>query len=56
MECSVSACGRKVNAGHVRVDRKEPQKGDPVVCADCWFKIMLGIDPDPDAEVPEWAV
>jgi hypothetical protein len=53
--CNVPACGRRVRSGHVRVDNidhKEP--GFVVVCADCWFKIMLGIDPDPDAKVPAW--
>lgn len=53
--CNVPACRRMVNSGHVRVDRKHPENGDPVVCVECWFKISLGIDPDPDATVPEWA-
>lgn len=54
--CSVGPCGRAVNSGHVRVDRPNPANGDPVVCVECWFKIReLGIDPDPNAAVPEWA-
>jgi hypothetical protein len=54
--CSVGPCAREVNAGHVRVDRPAPWLGDPVICVDCWFKIMIGIDPDPDAETPQWEV
>lgn len=52
--CAIPPCTHEVNAGYVRVDRPYPVIGDPVVCMDCWFKIQLGVDPDPDATVPEW--
>lgn len=53
--CNVEACGRWINAGHVRVDNQDPTAfGFAVICEDCHFKIMCGIDPDPDAPIPQW--
>lgn len=55
--CNVRACGRSIHSGHVRVDNCDPMaRGFVVVCSDCWFKIQLGIDPDPDATIPQWEV
>lgn len=53
--CNVSTCDRVVNAGHVRVDNIDHKDARfAVICSECWFKIMLGVDPDPDAVVPQW--
>jgi hypothetical protein len=55
--CNVPGCRRRVNAGHVRVDNNDPRaERFQVVCTDCWFKIQIGIDPDAEAEVPQWEV
>jgi hypothetical protein len=52
--CNVPSCKKMVTAGHVRVDHPRPQDGDPVLCVDCYGLIMMGVDPDPGAAVPEW--
>jgi hypothetical protein len=54
VKCAVSSCNAMIYSGHVRVDRTNPQHGDPVLCTDCHFHIMAGIDPDPQAVTPEW--
>lgn len=55
--CNVGACHRRVRSGHVRVDNSDPRRdGFVVVCEDCWFKIMVGLDPDPGAVTPQWEV
>lgn len=51
--CNVTACGKMVTSGHVSVRATHPENGDPVVCVDCYFKIMLGVDPGGDP-LPEW--
>lgn len=53
-ECQVPTCERVVHSGWVRVDRPRPQDGDPVICTQCHFHIMAGVDPDTEAETPEW--
>jgi hypothetical protein len=53
--CNVSGCRRRVNSGWVRVDQSDPRaEGFKVICTDCHFKIMAGLDPDESAPVPEW--
>jgi len=53
--CNNPGCRRRVNSGHCRVDNSDPRaERFVVICEDCWFKIMLGVDPDPKAAVPEW--
>lgn len=54
VRCNIEACRRVISSGHVRVDRAEPTRGDPVLCVDCWGLISAGVDPDPRAAVPEW--
>jgi hypothetical protein len=54
VNCVVPSCRRVVSAGHVRVDHPRPAGGDPVLCVDCYGLIMAGLDPDPEAQTPQW--
>lgn len=53
--CNVGPCTKMVTSGYVSVRAMHPENGDPVVCTDCHFKIMLGVDPGGDP-LPEWEV
>lgn len=51
--CNVPVCAKMVTSGHVSVVAQHPEKGDPVVCVDCFFKIQLGVDPGGNP-IPDW--